>query len=165
MRDKWFWIEKLEMIKHPEGGYYRSFYDCPIKIKAESIGEEFKGERALSSSIYFLIDSEDASNFHRLKADEIWYYHEGAPLTVAVITPEGQLKYHQLGLEFEKGQRPQVLVPAGCIFGSFVEQDYALVSCMVSYGFDYEDFELFERETLLNAYPEHEEIVKKLTRG
>jgi len=37
------------------------------------------------------------------------------------------------------------------------------VSCIVSPGFEYEDFELGERDALLAAYPEHAEIVTAFT--
>lgn len=60
----------------------------------------------------------------------------------------------------------QYLVPKGTIFGSTVETPggYSLVSCMCSPGFEYDDFELFEQEDLLTQYPEHENIIKRLTR-
>ena len=60
---------------------------------------------------------------------------------------------------------PQVLVPKGYIFGSAMNNDgYSLVGCMVSPAFDYKEFELFDREYLLSLYPEHKEIILKLTR-
>jgi len=157
------WIKNLKMIKHPEGGYYSEEYVSPYKITSECLNIEFNGYRALSSSIYFLIDENNVSNFHRLKSDEIWYYHDGEPLTIAVITKSGDYRSYDLGLDFDKGQRPQILVEAGSIFGSYTKKGFSLVSCMVSYAFDFEDFELFKRETLLKEYPEHEEIIRKLT--
>jgi len=159
------WVKNLKMTEHPEGGYYSVEYVSPHRITAEGLDVSFDGTRALSSSIYFLIDEGNVSNFHRLKADEIWYYHDGEPLTIAMITENGEYISYELGLDFEKGQRPQVLVPAGCIFGSYPKSGYSLVSCMVSYAFEFEDFELFDRQDLLNQYPEHKEIIEKLTRG
>lgn len=164
MKNKSYWIERLKMEKHQEGGYYTSYYESPIHVTGQAINKTFEGTRPLATSIYFLIEENDASNFHRLQADEIWYFHEGSPLTVAVISPEGVLTEHKLGLDFDKGERPQLLVPAGSIFGSYVNEAYALVSCAVAFGFDFRDFELFEREDLLKQYPEHSKIVKKLTR-
>ena len=82
-----------------------------------------------------------------------------------MITPDGELITQDLGLEIEKGQKPQILVPKGYIFGSAMHNEgYSLVGCMVSPGFTFEDFELFERNDLLKIYPEHEKIIKKLTR-
>lgn len=164
MKNLNYWINALEMTAHPEGGYYKVFYESNHYITDKELVVDFEGTRALSTSIYFLIDEKEVSNFHRLKSDEIWYYHDGQPLTIAVIDKMGVYTSYRLGLNIEAGEKPQVLVPAGSIFGSYSDQGYALVGCMVSYGFNFDDFELFKRTELLNAYPEHEEIIRKLTR-
>lgn len=163
MKNKDYWVDHLNMIKHPEGGYFTPTYTAPHTIKKEHINEDFEGSRALATSIYFLIAEGDVSNFHRLKADELWYFHSGSPLTISIIDPDGNYREAYLGLDMEKGQHPQVLVPAGSIFGSFTHGEYALVGCMVTYGFDFNDFELFERADLLSQYPQHGEIITKLT--
>lgn len=166
-----YWISKLNLIPHPEGGYYRRTYQCAEKISDKELSVEFSDQRMLATSIYFLLTVDEVSNFHRLKSDEIWYFHAGAPLTVYVIHENGALEEMHLGLDLEKGQVPQVTVPKGTIFGSKLtaldeqtEDDYALVSCMVTPGFDYRDFELFSRSELLAMYPQHEDIIRELTR-
>lgn len=164
MRNKNYWIKALNMAAHVEGGYYSEFYESKHRITDKELVVDFENTRALATSIYFLIDEDEVSNFHRLKSDEIWYYHDGQPLTIAVIDKEGNYSSHQLGLNFEAGERPQILVPAGSIFGSYTEKGYSLVSCMVSYGFEYRDFELFKRSELITAFPQHEKIIRKLTR-
>ena len=40
------------------------------------------------SSIYFLLNTGDISHFHRIDADEVWYYHAGESLTIHMITSE-----------------------------------------------------------------------------
>ena len=106
----------------------------------------------------------EVSNFHRLKSDEMWYYHSGSPLTIYMISPEGEFITEQLGLNIENGEKPQVLVPKDFIFGSAMNNEgYALVGCMVSPGFEFRDFELFKRSFLLEKYPQYEEIILKLT--
>jgi hypothetical protein len=65
----------------------------------------------------------------------------------------------------------QALVPAGSWQGARIaggphlpaDYAWAVVSCVVTPGFDYADFEMGEREALLAAYPGHEEIVRALT--
>ncbi len=42
-------------------------------------------------------------------------------------------------------------------------EGFALVGCMVSPGFEFRDFELFERDFLLEKYPQYEEAILKLT--
>ncbi|MGX8797073.1 cupin domain-containing protein [Fusibacter sp. JL298sf-3] len=156
------YIEVLKMNKHPEGGYYAQTYASPDVFK-KADGET----RPLSTSIYFLLEKDDVSHFHRLQSDELWFFHDGEPLNIYMIDTEGTLRVETLGLDLEAGQRPQLLVPAGVIFGSAPLSDtpdgFSLVGCVVSYGFDFDDFELFERDALTEAYPDHADIIEKLT--
>ncbi|APQ96398.1 cupin [Clostridium botulinum] len=166
MKDANYFIEKLDMIAHPEGGYYKEGFFSAENITDSDLTTTFEDKRILWTSIYFLLRNGEVSNFHRLKSDEMWYYHSGSPLTIYMITPEGELITEQLGLDIEKGEKPQVLVPKNYIFGSAMNnKGYALVGCMVSPGFEFRDFELFERDTLLNLYPKYKETIEKLTRA
>ena len=151
-----YYIKNLNMDPHIEGGYFKESFIS---------NDEARKDKKLWSSIYFLLRTGEVSNFHRLKSDELWYYHDGEALTIYMITPEGELITSQLGKNIENGEMPQVLVPKGYIFGSAMNNDgYSLVGCMVSPAFDYKEFELFDREYLLSLYPEHKEIILKLTR-
>ncbi|EHI70045.1 cupin domain-containing protein [Streptococcus ictaluri] len=152
------WIRQLDLEPHLEGGYFKQ-----TEESQEMIGEADK-QRSLYTSIYFLLDEENPSHFHRLTADEIWYFHAGQPLTVHMIKPDGSYEAVDLGLDLEKGQVLHYCVPKGTVFGSSVESDYALVSCMVAPGFEFTDFELFKRKDLLEDYPQHQAIIEKLTR-
>lgn len=156
-----YFIQKLNMTPHIEGGYYK---EC--LLSTDPVQREGISSKTLWSSIYFLLQTGEVSHFHRLKSDEIWYFHSGMPLTIYMISPEGELICKQLGLNISKGESPQVLVPKGYIFGSALNEDgYSLVGCMVAPSFSYEDFELFERAELLERYPQHEDVIKKLTRA
>lgn len=150
-------IEKLGLLPHPEGGFYKETYRSDEQIKEK--------ERDLLTSIYFLLTSENVSHFHRIKSDELWYFHAGSPITVHTLDEKGHTAF-KLGSDLENGELPFYLVKKNTIFGSTVDypNSYALVSCAVAPGFDFRDFELFEREELLNLFPENEAIVKKLTR-
>ncbi|MCD1147468.1 cupin domain-containing protein [Peptoniphilus sp. KCTC 25270] len=151
------WIQLLKMEPHIEGGYFKEMAKSEEKILSRE-------NRALYTSIYFLLEEDNPSHFHRLTADEVWYFHEGEPLTIHMFSPEGKYSKVFLGTEIEKGQHLQFVVPKHTIFGSSVESGYALVSCMVSPGFEYSDFELMKRKDLLENYPEEREIIEKLTR-
>lgn len=156
MKSAQYYIEKLDMTSHVEGGYFK-----------ESVLSKdfFREDKKLFSSIYFLLETGEVSHFHRLTSDEMWYYHDGQALTIYMITSDGELITKQLGLDIEKGEVPQVLVPKGYIFGSSMNNDgFALVGCMVAPAFTFDDFELFKRDELLNMYPHLEDIIKKLTR-
>ncbi|WP_034551478.1 cupin domain-containing protein [Carnobacterium funditum] len=154
-----YWIKHLELTPHPEGGFFRS-----VSQSAEIY--EFKDgyERSLYTSIYFLLNQENPSHFHRLKSDEVWYFHAGNPLTVHMLYSDGRYNQVTLGGTLEKNESLQFTVPKGVIFGSTVENHggYSLVSCMVSPGFDYKDFELFTQAELLKDYPQHKSVIEKL---
>jgi predicted cupin superfamily sugar epimerase len=149
-------IEKLDLKPHPEGGYYKETY--------RSVETCLDGSRNLQTAIYFLLTSDNVSHFHRIKSDEIWYFHAGSPLIVHTLTDKGHTQ-HLVGNDLLAGQTPQLLVPKDIIFGSSVlEKDsYSLVSCSVAPGFDFADFELFSKEELMQDYAEFEEIIDLLT--
>ncbi|MFT4415554.1 cupin domain-containing protein [Fredinandcohnia humi] len=162
-RDAKYWITKLGLEPHPEGGFYKSTYTSKQSVPVEREGNE-DTIRNLYTSIYFLLRSEDISHFHRLQSDELWYYHGGSSLTIHIIDENGNYQERKLGLQIDNDEVPQVLVPRNTIFGSSVmeEDTFAIVGCMVSPGFDFEDFELFTQEELLKKYPQHEQIIRKM---
>jgi len=163
-QDPQYYITKLGLEAHPEGGYFKRTFQSEELISEKELSVQFEGKRLLYTSIYFLLTSNDVSHFHRLKSDELWYYHGGSPLSVHIIDENGQYTEHKLGLNLDQGEVPQVLVPKNCIFGSSVkdEDTFSLVGCMVSPGFEYQDFEMFTQEELLSKYPKHKEIIMKL---
>lgn len=154
------WVEYYQMEKHPEGGYFKEVYRSVNKFIPNEIGEE----RNYSTSILFLLHRGDVSHFHRIKSDEVWYYHAGAACLIHVIDEKGKFATHVLGPNFKNGETLQLVVPAGHIFASESSDNYSLVGCMVSPGFDFKDFQLFTTNTLLNRFPEHEQIVRKFTK-
>lgn len=164
IRDKQFYIEKLGLTPHPEGGYYKETFQSTERTSDQELSVNFEGTRMLYTSIYFLITSNDISHFHRLKSDELWYYHAGSPLSIHIIDGNGDYKEIKLGLDLDKGEVPQALVPKNTIFGSSVrsENSFSLVGCMVSPGFEFRDFELFTQNELLQKYPQHKDIIMKM---
>lgn len=157
-----YYIKNLNLLLHPEGGYYRELY------RSEII-ENFQGykdnSRNLSTSIYYLLESKDVSKFHQLKSDEIWYYHSGSPTNVYIIDNKGLLNIVKLGLQVDLGEHPQVIIPKGSIFGASVvyPDSFSLFGCMVAPGFDFKDFILFTKNELLDKYPLYSEIINRLT--
>jgi predicted cupin superfamily sugar epimerase len=149
-------IDALALLPHPEGGFYKETYRSELSLEGQ--------QRNLLTSIYFLLTSANVSKFHRIKSDELWYFHTGSPLIVHTLSERGH-EQHLLGLDLSKGQQPFLWVPKNTIFGSTVlqQEGFSLVSCAVAPGFDFRDFELFERATLLAAYPEHREIIERLS--
>lgn len=150
-------IERFNLESHPEGGFYAETYRSSESIPGK--------ERNLLTSIYFLITGDSVSRFHRIQSDECWYFHEGSPLLVHSILPNGEHQITELGLDLSQNEVPFHVVPARTIFGSHLKdhEGYAFVSCAVAPGFDFADFELFSSEELTKLYPSHHAIISKLT--
>lgn len=166
IKDATYWIRKLDLKPHPEGGYYRQTYLADLVLPEGCLPPDFTGPRPASTAIYFLLDGENFSAFHRLRSDELWHFYVGEALLVHVITAEGGYFKIQLGNDPEAGDVLQGVVKAGCWFASELKERkaFALVGCTVAPGFDFEDFELAKREGLARSYPQHRELIDNFTR-
>ena len=164
MQQAEYWIHHLQLKPHPEGGFYKETYRSGEVISAAGLPSRFSGERSFSTAIYFLLRSQDKSLFHRIQSDELWHYHAGSPLSIYVLNREG-FTVHKLGPDLKNGQSLQIVIPAGSWFGAVVNEadSYTLSGCTVSPGFDFQDFELAERQVLLRSFPEQTEIINFLT--
>jgi len=161
-----WWIKKLDLISHIEGGSYRQTYAAPLSISHDRLPATFHGDRPTSTAIYFLLEKDQFSAMHRIASDELWHFYYGDPLVVYEIDLQGQLTRHLLGNHPENNESFQCLVKAGHWFGARLQpgSEYALVGCTVSPGFDFADFELAHRDTLTRQYPQHETLIHSLTR-
>ena len=159
-------VEKLGMKPHPEGGWYVETYRSGETINRTALPKRFTGDRCFSTAIYFLVPAGVFSAFHRIRSDECWHYYEGVPLGIYVINAIGELSIIKLGKNMDEGEVFQAMVPAGCWFASmpFSEDGFSFVGCTVSPGFDFEDFELAERETLTAIFPMHKNLIDRLCR-
>jgi predicted cupin superfamily sugar epimerase len=160
-----YWIEKLQLTPHPEGGFYKEIYSSNNYFDVSYLTGSAEGKRSLATSIYFLLKTGEVSKFHRLRSDEIWYYHYGSSITIHCIDLMGVLEDILLGSNTDNGEVFQAVIPAGTIFGASVNDSssYSLVSCMVSPGFNFDDFELMGREDLLSMFPDLKEKIMKFT--
>lgn len=160
------WINGLGLEPHPEGGYFRETYRATGLIPGQSLPPNFAGgDRPYGTAIYFLLKSGQFSALHRIQADEVWHFYAGSGLTVVVISPEGEISNLHLGADLSQGQQFQAWVAAGAWFGAYVNEPdrYSLVGCTVSPGFDFRDFEIGERDTLLAQFPQHRDRIIPLT--
>ena len=165
-KDARYWIKKLDLAPHPEGGYFRQSYKASLMLPKSALPTEFSGERAASTAIYFLLKGGDFSAIHRLRSDEIWHFYAGVGLDVHVIAPSGKYFMIQLGSDAQAGQVFQAVVKAGDWFAAEVADanSFALVGCTVAPGFDFADFEMAKRAELARRYPQHRELIERLTR-
>lgn len=169
----------LGLEPHVEGGFYRETYRAADTVWTS------RGERAASTAILFLVTTAAISRLHRLTSDELWVFQGGLPLELVTLSPAGEARSRLLGgcdrprpvrkaaaaADPPSDPLPQALAPAGSWQGARLaggphlpaSRAWALVTCVVSPGFEYEDFELGERETLLAEYPAHAELVRAFT--
>ncbi len=159
-------IDALGLAPHPEGGYFRETYRSSEEIPATALPARFSGPRAFSTAIYFLLTGHTFSALHRLRADEVWHFYAGGPLTLFTLDDSGHLSVVRLGSDIGRGDRLQAVTPAGTWFGARADEagGWALVGCTVAPGFDFADFELGDRTALVARYPQHREIIESLTR-
>jgi len=114
-------ISQLNLVPHPEGGFYREIYRSDHRFQDQRANGHFE---------------------------------------------ERNLETKMPGTDVTRGHEPQVIIPAGTVFGAGLsdKSSYALCGCRVAPGFDFRDFTLPEKEHLLSRFPEHAEIIMKLVK-
>lgn len=160
-----YYIEKLNMIPHPEGGYFKEIYRSGEIYSEEHLPDRYGGERSFSTSIYYLLEGEQVSTFHKLKSDEIWHFYGGSALKVYIIKNAGHVEEIILGNNLYKGEIFQYVIPNNYWFGAELidKSSYSLIGCTVAPGFDFSDFEQGKRSMLLRQFPALEDLIIKLT--
>ena len=135
-----FYINHFSLLPHPEGGYYKETFRSEKSFQFEG----FQEERSICTSIYFLLEKGQTSSLHRIKSDEIWYFHDGQTLEIIELDSNGNETITRLGKDILNGEVLQHVVPAGIWFGARLaaHSEFCLVGCQVSPGFDFKDFEL-----------------------
>jgi predicted cupin superfamily sugar epimerase len=159
-----YWIKHLQLSPHPEGGFYKETYRSKEQIGKESLPHRFNGSRNFSTAIYFLLRSSDRSVFHRIKSDELWHFYAGSVLEIFVLRDE-KLEVFKLGSNLGQNESMQVLIPAGSWFAAKVSQPntYTLSGCTVAPGFNFDDFEMADRDELVKQFPNEKGIIFALT--
>lgn len=162
------YINKYSMQKSIEGGYFGG--NCSSTNQVVNVDPAFeKTPRPAVSFIYYLLAKNDFSAWHRLIGlAESWnYYDGGSPIDIHIIDQTGVLKTYCLGNpNTTQNASFEVLVPAGCWFAAELrnKESFALAGCSVSPAFENENFNLGDRNSLIQDYPTHEAIIYRLTR-
>lgn len=145
-------IDTLELVPHPEGGFFRETFRAANEVATP------RGPRAASTAIYFLLPPGTFSAWHRvIGGDEAWHLYEGA-LDLHLLDSRG---YRTVRLDAD---HPQHVVPAG-VWQASVPLDYALCGCTVAPGFDFADFEMPGKDVLLASFPGERAAIEALTRS
>lgn len=122
-------IKTLDMIPHPEGGWYKETWRGGA------------GARPAGSAIYFLLEASQKSHWHRVDASEIWHWYAGSPMELHT-NEGGKTRIDILGPDLAAGQRPQLIVQPNAWQASVPLDGWVLVGCTVSPAFQFDTFEL-----------------------
>jgi len=158
-------IAHYKMQKHPEGGYYAESFKSKGRLPESALPQGIKGERLWSTAIYFLLSNGEKSKLHKIAFDEVWHFYLGDPLVIVEILQDGTVQETKLGTNVTGGEKLQHVVPGGRWFGSYLPLDsqFAFVGCTVAPGFDFSDFEMGDRDTLLELYPSAKHTILHLS--
>ena len=162
-------IKKLDLKPLPEeGGYYRETFRAEkVNAPASIFGINSAGTRTASTAIYYLVTPESFSALHKVASDEIFHFYSGDPVEMIQIDEAGNLTHYVMGSDIFNGHSPQVVVRKGVWQGLRLKKGggWALMGTTVSPGFEFEDFELGERDELIKIFPQHRENINSYTRG
>jgi predicted cupin superfamily sugar epimerase len=161
------WVKKLDLVPHPEGGFYKQTFRSDNMV---TIPGKIEIPHSAGTDIYYLMGSPvigDFSAWHTLhNLEESWHYHYGKDVIIYIIDSKGNIIENHLGLG--ENAKLQVHIPANSWVCAAVNSenpdDYALVGCTVHPGFDFKDFELADKSNLSKEFPQHKAIIEKYTR-
>lgn len=154
-------IRVLDLQPHPEGGYFREVFRSACRVCYHNSGEE----RAALTTIYYLLVAGRHSQWHRIRADEIWHHYEGAPLELVWAGAAGCAQ--QVLGPADGASAPVGVVPGGCWQAARTLGAYSLIGCSVGPGFEYSEFELLsdsaeEQKQFMARHPDLWERMREL---
>jgi len=128
-----------DFTEHPEGGRFRELYRA-----SELVHREGKPDRPSCTHIYFQLKEGEVSRFHKVDQEEIWNLYQGS-LRLWIYDPTTE-RLEKINLCAEENVFCAV-VPAGCWQAAEPTSETVLAGCTVAPGFDFEDFELIQKES------------------
>jgi predicted cupin superfamily sugar epimerase len=163
-------VEQIKSLLHLqplsfEGGYFAEAYRSEERIPPSALPDRYRAARSFGTAIYYLLTPDTFSAMHRLLTDEVYHFYLGDPVQMLQLWPDGSSQVVALGPDLLNGMRPQVVAPRGVWQGSRLAPggQFALLGTTMAPGFDPADFEPGQREMLLQAYPQSQELITALT--
>ena len=142
-------LAAYDWFDHPEGLMY-----------VESYGDEFR------NSGHFLFLPGIISAFHRVRNnEELWLIHLGRVL-VHVLDPDGTHHVLRLGSDLAAGEQPVVTVPVNYWQAAELPEGtpFAFGTNVCAPAFSFDEFDIAHREDLLRDFPDHADLINRLTR-
>ena len=139
MTDKPMLATVLGLEPHPEGGWFRRTWVSPVAVDLAD-----GRRRPTATLIWFLLPAGESSAWHRVRSDEVWLAHTGSVTLELGGTGPRPVAESTVLLGTDAQASSQVVVPADVWQRTVPSDADALVSCVVSPGFDFDDFELYD---------------------
>lgn len=165
MEEYRLYLDKLNMMPHPEGGYYRRNWQSQISGDLKDpTGKISFPNRQIGSSIIYLLPKEMVCKWHRVKCDEMWHHYHGTALKMYLLTAQKGLETIILGPDITAGQLPQFIIPRQTWFAAELAEplDFALCGCTLWPAFSYTDFEMAELEPLADDFPACKDLISRI---
>lgn len=134
---------------------------CETYRSKAMVGQDHAG-----TAIYYFLEGDMFSHFHRLKGDEIYHFYLGDPVELVELKLDGTVKKTVLGQDICNGESVQYLVSAGNWQGSRLINGgkWALLGTTMCPGYTDASYEHGDQETLIRIYPQAEEEIRRLTK-
>ena len=149
-----------------EGGWYHETHRASLQLPANILGPRDRAARSACTAIYYLLTPDTFSALHRLPTDEVFHFYLGDPVEMLQLgpAPEDGGRTLTLGSDILAGQQVQTVVPAGVWQGSMLRAGgaFALMGTTMTPGFDFADYEAADRDALMAAFVDFEEIISLL---
>jgi predicted cupin superfamily sugar epimerase len=158
------WIDRLGLVAHPEGGRFREM----LRDEAQVLHPRKDARRPALTHIHFLLERGDFSALHRVAQTELWHHVDGGPVELTVLhegAPGEAARVERVVLGRGDDEQLVHAVPPLAWQAAVPLGAYVLCGCTVAPGFAFDDFELPSREVLLARFPEHRDLVTRLTRS
>jgi predicted cupin superfamily sugar epimerase len=153
----------LGLAPHPrEGGWFVRTWEAPEFVELVRYG----APRRTSTAIYYLLEPGTFSEMHLLESDEIFHHYLGGAVEMLQLFADGSSKVTVIGKDIAAGEVPQHVVPRGVWQGSRMlrADEWALLGCTVSPGFEFADYKDAGAAELIAKWPGEAERIRGLTR-
>lgn len=111
------YIDSLQMEAHPEGGFFKETYRSHHLMDVTQGSATTTIQRSVSTGIYFLLEKNNFSAFHKIKSDEMWHFYAGQALEVVELNELGELDCTRLGPTARHIERRN---PSTCSSGQYL---------------------------------------------
>ena len=162
-------IKKFNMVSlENEGGYFVETHRSEESIPKGNLPPRYKSARNFSTTILYLITSDNFSSLHKVASDEMFHFYMGDQVIMLNLSEDGKGQTIKLGSNIFEGEQIQYLVPKNTWQGAKLADggEFALLGTTVSPGFEFEDFTKAKtcKNEILSKYPDFASLINELVK-